>query len=212
MKKLLCAALLMALLIAPQAKAADMLDSDYYWTTKSGSLLHKFVSCPILCGETEYELIVGTPEQATADGKMNVCRLCFVRYAKAFGIDPTAVYDTLMQGLNDEDLRYFYQVAQLELFSRIQEPVALYPGIYVVGHDIPEGEWRFDIVSNSGELAVYKDNQVYTSNISMPYFDIVLGVYTNEYSVGRLYLSDGNIVYVDGTMKMSPYTGVTVQP
>lgn len=209
MKKLL-AAILAALFIAVTACAEnfDLFDGEFLWTTKPNSDLHMFISCPVLGDEMEYELIVGTPDQATADGKATVCRLCFIRAARALGAEPAAASHTLMQDLSDEDLRYLCQVAQLEVLSRISDPITLLPGIYVVGQDIPEGEWRFDLVANAAELAVYKDNATYTQQFGFPYFDVILGIATNEYSVGRLYLSDGNIVFIDGTLQISPYTGV----
>lgn len=76
-------------------------------------------------------------------------------------------------------------------------------GIYIIGEDIPAGNWRIELRSNSTFIGVYSNQSAFDEGLA--YFSEVLS--GSDTVVGKLPLKDGNIIELTGNVLFVPYKG-----
>ena len=114
-----------------------------------------------------------------------------------------------------ESIRQFNALrAQInaELLKRGNEnDVIVPPGVYVVGVDIPAGDYTISpqpIEYNYTYISAYADDRHYMEYSTFHFFNAGLFANKNDY-IGKLSLAEGNIVKIeDGAAVFSPYQGL----
>lgn len=94
-----------------------------------------------------------------------------------------------------------------EILRRQGEPISLYPGVYIVGVDIPEGTYRVDVAGSMyGTFEVYTD----PANMAFPFFDQWLDAsgQTGTPTIGRIYLQSNYAIKVGVQVTLSLYAGI----
>ena len=99
-----------------------------------------------------------------------------------------------ISGLTDEELIELQRQIQLKLFSeKLIDGVKVSPGVYMVGKDIPEGEYRIEYrTEDKYSLATFSAYR------EEPFFSFVsiLG-YTRPTEIGKIELTDGVTVKIE---------------
>jgi len=99
-----------------------------------------------------------------------------------------------ISGLTDDELLELQHQIQLKLFSeKLVDGVKVSPGVYMVGKDIPEGEYRIEyITENKYSLATFSAYR------EKPFFSFssVLG-FTGPTEIGKIELTDGIKVEIE---------------
>ena len=81
MKRLISivAALLLILGAAAQAEGLNLKWADFFWTEKPDGMVHVYDDCPIIWQESDFDVVMGTAEQAMKAGKYVFCVQCMQR-------------------------------------------------------------------------------------------------------------------------------------
>ena len=106
--------------------------------------------------------------------------------------------------LSLEELQAKATAIQMEILARAGEGFTLYPGIYIVGEDIPAGKYRVEVVKKYGVLSVFNQENHYV-------FSEFLSLQDEEDTavVGKLVLENGMRVEIDSTTFIfKPYMGI----
>lgn len=120
-----------------------------------------------------------------------------------------------LQEMTDDELLDFYIEYQMISAGRglfLQEGIMLYPGLYEIGVDIPEGNYYFKGVKDAYSCSIH----VYPSSDKMGSFDDiqnVSGVGYTELSAapqtGKFILKEGNIIkLVQGPAYIFKWQGI----
>lgn len=209
MQRLVAALVAAVLLIICGSARADFVNhAEGVWTDAPGGYVHLYDDCSILLQEGEYDLILGTLDQAVSGGKVYLCRACTLRMAHANNTDVQVAGQYTLGDLSDDELEYFCAVYDAELLRRRGSSYTLYPGIYIVGTDIPAGAWRMELQSGTAELALYRDIDTYNADFSVALFDKIFSVSWDDAIIGKMQLNMGNILQVEGTFVVSPFLGM----
>lgn len=122
--------------------------------------------------------------------------------------------DELAQ-MTDDELYDFYIELQIHCYGRglfLHEGTWLYPGVYEIGVDIPEGNYFFSAINESVPASVY----VYPSSDNMGVFDaqqyadgIGFGDAAAIPQTGKFILKEGNILRIaQGFVQLCQWKGL----
>jgi len=114
----------------------------------------------------------------------------------------------ILTDYTDEQLKVIISMYKAELLRRSGDPFVVHAGVYVVGFDLPSGAWRVELVNQSAELCAYANEYTFQQELAFPFFDQLLNEYAGVTTIGRIFLTDGNIVEIKGDLLFSPYTGI----
>lgn len=205
MKRLIAALFVMALIVNT-AMAEDW--GEVLWTEHPNGYIHFYEDCILLSQESVYPLVQGTTEQAQSAGKNTICIPCAVRKFHGVSADPQTVSQYLLSGWSDSEVQYYAALCAAELERRHPEPITLYPGVYVAGQDIPAGAYRMEMINGQNVYAaVYRSQEEYAADSRVALFDKMFIKYTEETIAGRVQLDMGNVLYLQGTFQLTPFTG-----
>lgn len=115
-----------------------------------------------------------------------------------------------ISGLTKEELLQLDWQIQEQLFEyQLDDGVLVPAGVYVVGADIPAGEYKADIVSDVGGcVRVYKTISDYEKGGFSYQSEIYLGNMWGTLAF-RLKIEDGNVLYIySNSLKLSRYHGL----
>ena len=131
---------------------------------------------------------------------------CFLLFIVLLPIVSLADLPDITNLTRDELLQLSYQVQNLLFEKTLPDGVLLPAGEYIVGADIPAGEYRADAVSDvGGRVAVYRSKE---DAVNRP------GSYIAEYYLGdmwgtlvfRLVLEEGNYITIKyNSLKLYPF-------
>lgn len=208
MKKLLCVLAVVAVLMGSAWAEGDSFN-EVLWTEYPGHYFHYYENCTILEQESAYYLLQGSQEQAVAAGRNTACLMCCARKFNGVGMDPVTAGQYLLSGMSEDDLVYFSVMCKTELLRRRGESFDLDPGIYTVGQDLPAGYYRIEMIAGVMGIADFKIfNSVKDYQNQNPGYYMVLSQNSDVTSVGKVYLGMDNVLYFDGKMNFTPYSGV----
>lgn len=93
-----------------------------------------------------------------------------------------------------------------EILRRQGEPITLWPGVYIVGQDIPEGTYRVDAVSMYGLFEVYRDS----SDMDFPFYSQWLDISgdVGTPTIGRIQLQSNQAIMIGLQVTLTLYAGV----
>lgn len=115
-----------------------------------------------------------------------------------------------ISGLTDEELLQLDWKIQAILFDHQLEDGVLVPaGVYVVGTDIPAGEYKADTVSDVGGcVKLYKTVADYEKGSYNHFSEIYLGNMWGTLTF-RLKIEEGNVLYIySNSLKLYRYHGL----
>ena len=111
----------------------------------------------------------------------------------------------------DEEMLEIEQLVAQELSERnIQKHATMIEGIYTVGEDIPAGKYTFSLEDKGSSVMpsiwVYKDDGKHTvgNTVSSKLFEDV-----GDSKI--IPLEDGNVIYLDCTVRVTPFKGITFE-
>ena len=208
MKKQLFAAMLLLSVLCSCAFASGTLYGAVVWTECPTGYVHFFSDCTALQDEADYPLILGSLDEAESNGKEYICRLCYLRLAHKYDVNPSTVGQNTFYGISDNEISYFASICEAELLRRSGDDFILYPGVYIVGQDIPAGSWRMELIGVTAEVAKYSSVEEYKSQYAITKFVTAVGDIFGSTVIGKLELEAGSVLAIDGTFRMCPYTGV----
>lgn len=207
MKKLFCILAFLSALLGTAWAEGDPF-GEVLWTEYPGHYFHYYENCTILEQELAYPIVQGTQDQAVAAGRNTACLMCCARKYNGVGADATATGQYLLSGMTEDDLAYFSAMCSAELMRRRGGPITLDPGIYTVGHDLPAGYYRVEMAAGLMGIADFKiftSVEQYTNK--NPGYYMVLSESSGVKSIGKVYLGMDEVLYFDGIMRFTPYTG-----
>lgn len=207
MKKLICVLAVLSVFMGAALAEADPF-GEVLWTEHPEGYFHFYEDCTLLRQESAYGLIQGSQDQAVAAGKDTACLMCCARKFNGLGVDATTVGQYLLSGMSDDNLVYYSTMCSSELMRRRGWPITIDPGIYIVGQDLPAGYYRIDMtagVMGIADFKIFNSAEDYANKNSGYY--MVFSQNDGVTSIGKVYLDMNNVLYFDGVMKFSPYTG-----
>lgn len=123
-------------------------------------------------------------------------------------LSSAALAETALSDLSYEELTWLISECSVEIQRRPEWKETDIPaGVYIVGEDIPEGKWAFTMKTNSTEICVYSSISAY-KNSSFPVFDQILATFTGVTEIGNLYLKNGEVLLVEGSVTARPFRGL----
>ena len=122
---------------------------------------------------------------------------------------PALADDNPLADYSMEELQGTAAVIQAEILRRAGEPFTVYPGIYVIGVDIPAGTYRIEMVKGAGKLFVFTDPDDVPTHVP----DYYSGWFQRDSDmgtevIGRIVLQAGMAIDLGSTVTFVPYTGV----
>ena len=108
--------------------------------------------------------------------------------------------------LSVEELIELNHQIQFRLFSEnLINGVEVPSGVYIVGEDIPEGTYRLEVLfpKAGGYLTVYESKESNKSIVSS-----FLGEYWGVTAIGKIELTNGNVVDISTSLRFFAYTGL----
>jgi len=110
-----------------------------------------------------------------------------------------------ISGLSTDELIELNHLIQMKLFSeKLNDGIRIPQGTYIIGEDIPAGSYRVLIEGDSGSYQLYRGNTLILNGI--------VGTYFNLNEVGRIILSDGNVLQLNQCVFIFyPYTGLSFE-
>ena len=110
---------------------------------------------------------------------------------------------------NDELLQLDWQIQAILYEHQLEDGVLVPAGVYIVGIDIPAGEYKADTVSDVGGLVkVFKSVTDYENGLYNYMSETLLGNMWGTLSF-RLKIEDGNVLYIySNSLKLYRYHGL----
>lgn len=142
--------------------------------------------------------------------KKTFIALLFVFCILSFAVAEDVLFTKPITGLSlDELLAMKYQI-DLEILTRFErlDGIQIEPGLYIVGEDIPAGNYYFEGVKGRFSSSLY----VYPSIEKMGSFkqtQEIHGIGDTTPKSGKVILQDGNAIeFVQGPVIIHPYMGL----
>ncbi len=118
--------------------------------------------------------------------------------------------DLQLSSMTDEALAELNRAVQMEMIRRQNNSFDLPAGVYIVGSDIPAGDWTITVVSTvTAEFLVYNSAKEKYDEYPFPNFDELMNASFGSDIIGKITLSPGNIVQISGKVHFDPFIGIT---
>ena len=118
--------------------------------------------------------------------------------------------DLQLSSMTDEALAELNRAVQIEMIRRQNNSFDLPAGVYIVGSDIPAGDWTITVVSTvTAEFIVYNSAKDKYEEYPIPDFDELMNASFDSDIIGKITLFPGNIVQISGKVHFDPFIGIT---